>query len=173
MRRRDVIALMGAMAQEPGRTYRLGCLFSGRVQEIWNAFLDPARRHGFIEGVNLTADYRQFAQHLDLLPEWADDLAKSRVDVIVAAGDLPIRAAQKATKTNPILAMADDFIGAGLVNSMARPDGNQRASVSSRSSLMFRSCVSGVSLVTTLSATALYDVPNAACASGGLKERAI
>jgi putative ABC transport system substrate-binding protein len=159
MRRRDVIALMGAMAQEPGRTYRLGCLFSGRVQEIWNAFLDPA-------GVNLTADYRQFAQHLDLLPEWADDLAKSRVDVIVAAGDLPIRAAQKATKTNPILAMADDFIGAGLVNSMARPDGNQRASVSSRSSC-------GVSLVTTLSATALYDVPNAACASGGLKERAI
>jgi hypothetical protein len=40
-------------AQEPGRTYRLGCLFADRVQEIWTAFLDPARRHGFIEGQNL------------------------------------------------------------------------------------------------------------------------
>jgi putative tryptophan/tyrosine transport system substrate-binding protein len=133
MRRREFIALMGAsvawpfaaLAQEPGRTYRLGCLFAGRVQELWwNAFLDPARRHGFIEGQNLTADYRDFAQHVDLLSEWADELTKSRVDLIAAAGDPAIRAAQKATKTIPILAITDDMVGAGLVNSMARPDGN-------------------------------------------------
>jgi putative tryptophan/tyrosine transport system substrate-binding protein len=132
MRRREFIALMGAsvawpstaMAQEPGRTYRLGCLFAGRVQELWDAFLDPARRHGFVEGQNLTADYRDFAQHVDLLSEWADELTKSRVDLIAAAGDPAIRAAQKATKTIPILAITDDMVGAGLVNSMARPDGN-------------------------------------------------
>jgi putative tryptophan/tyrosine transport system substrate-binding protein len=132
MRRREFIALTGAsvawpfaaLAQEPGRTYRLGCLFAGRVQELWNAFLDPARRHGFIEGQNLTADYREFAQHVDLLSEWADELTKSRVDLIAAAGDPAIRAAQKATKTIPILAITDDMVGAGLVNSMARPDGN-------------------------------------------------
>ena len=133
MRRREFIAVLGgaatwpfaALAQEPGRTYRLGCLFAGRVQELWwNAFLDPARRHGFIEGQNLTADYCDFAQHVDLLSEWADELTKSRVDLIAAAGDPAIRAAQKATKTIPILAITDDMVGAGLVNSMARPDGN-------------------------------------------------
>jgi putative ABC transport system substrate-binding protein len=132
MRRREFIALMGAsvalpfaaMAQQPGRTYRLGGLFAGRVQELYTAFFEPARRHGFIEGQNLTVDYRDFSQHIDLLSPWAEELSKSRVDVIAAVGDLAIRAAQNATKTIPILAITDDMVGAGLVNSMARPDGN-------------------------------------------------
>jgi putative ABC transport system substrate-binding protein len=132
MRRREVITLVGAsvtwplaaMAQEPGRTYRLGCLVAGRVQEVYNAFLEPARRHGFIEGQNLTVDYRDFSQHVDMLSQWADELTKSRVDVIAAVADPAIRAAQKATKAIPILAFTDDMVGAGLVTSMARPDGN-------------------------------------------------
>jgi putative tryptophan/tyrosine transport system substrate-binding protein len=132
MRRREFVALAGAsvavpfaaMAQEPGRTYRLGCLFAGLVPGLWNAFLDPARRQGFIEGRNLTVDLREYLQHIDLLSQWADELTKSRVDVIAAAGDAPIRAAQNATKAIPILAITDDMVGAGLVNSMARPDGN-------------------------------------------------
>jgi putative ABC transport system substrate-binding protein len=133
MRRREFIALTGAsvawpfavLAQQPGRTYRLGCLFaSGRVQELYDAFFEPARRHGFIEGQNLTVDLRDFSQHIDLLSSWADELSKVRVDVIAAVGDLAIRTAQNATKTIPILGMTDDMVGAGLVNSMARPDGN-------------------------------------------------
>ncbi len=132
MRRREFITLMGAsvtwpfaaLAQEPGRTYRLGILFAGMTQELWNAILGLARRHGFIEGRNLTVEPRYYAQHLDLLSDWADELTKSRVDVIAAAGDAAIRAVQKATKTIPILATTDDMVGAGLVNSMARPDGN-------------------------------------------------
>ena len=132
MRRREFIALMGAsvawpfaaMAQQAGRTYRLGTLFAGRLQELWDAFLDPALQHGFVEGRNLTADYRDYAQHVDLLSEWAVELTKSRVDVIAAAGDPAIRAAQKATQAIPILAITDDMLGAGLVNSLARPDGN-------------------------------------------------
>jgi putative tryptophan/tyrosine transport system substrate-binding protein len=131
MRRREFIALMGAswpfaaLAQQAGRTYRLGCLFaSGRVQELSDAFFEPARRHGFIEGQNLTVDFRDFSQHIDLLSSWADELSKLRVDVIAAVGDLAIRTAQNATKTIPILGMTDDMVGAGLVNSLARPDGN-------------------------------------------------
>ena len=132
MRRREFISLLcasstwpfAAMAQEPGRTYRLGCLFAGLVPGLWNAFLDPARRQGFIEGRNLTVDLREYLQHIDLLSQWADELTKSRVDVIAAAGDAPIRAAQKVTNAIPILAITDDMFGAGLVNSMARPDGN-------------------------------------------------
>jgi len=133
MRRREFITLVGgamvalplaALAQQPGRTYRLGCLFPGRVQERYDAFFESARRHGFIEGQNLTVDYRDFSQHFDLLSTWADELSKSRVDVIAAVGDLAIRTVQNATKKIPILAMTDDMVGAGLVNSMARPDGN-------------------------------------------------
>jgi putative tryptophan/tyrosine transport system substrate-binding protein len=132
MRRCDFVALMGAgvawpfaaMAQQPGRTYHIGCLFAGLVPGLWNAFLDPALRQGFIEGRNLTVDLREYAQHVDLLSQWADELTQSRVDVIAAVGDAAIRAAQKATNAIPVLAITDDMVGAGLVNSMARPDGN-------------------------------------------------
>jgi putative tryptophan/tyrosine transport system substrate-binding protein len=118
-----------ALAQQAGRTYRLGALWAGQGDDklgfsLRSAFLDPARRHGFIEGQNLTVDDRVYASHVDPLSEWADELVKVRVDVIVAAGDLAIRAAQKATKTIPILATTDDMLGAGLVNSLARPNGN-------------------------------------------------
>jgi ABC transporter substrate binding protein len=46
------------------------------------------------------------------------------VDFIAAGGPLAIRAAQQATKTIPIVALTDDMVGAGLVSSMARPNGN-------------------------------------------------
>ena len=130
MRRREFIALMGAsvtwpfaaLAQEPGWTYRLGALWGGQRGvdnslgvSLRSAFLDPARRHGFIEGQNLTVDDRVYASPAYPFSEWADELVKARVDVIVAAGDLAIRAAQKATKTIPILGITDDMLGAGLV----------------------------------------------------------
>jgi putative ABC transport system substrate-binding protein len=54
----------------------------------------------------------------------AADLVTAQVDVIYAAGDLAIRATQRATKTIPILGATDDMIGAGLVHSMAHPGGN-------------------------------------------------
>ena len=87
-------------------------------------FLEAMRRLGFIEGQNLIVDYRAYAQHIDKLSEWAAELSKARVDVITTVGDLAIRAAQGATKTIPILAITDDMVGSGLVNSMARPNGN-------------------------------------------------
>jgi putative tryptophan/tyrosine transport system substrate-binding protein len=52
------------------------------------------------------------------------DLVRTRVDVIYAAGDPAIRAAQDATKTIPILGITEDMVAAGLVNSFARPNGN-------------------------------------------------
>jgi putative ABC transport system substrate-binding protein len=132
MRRREFITLISAsvawpfaaLAQQAGRTYRLGCLFPGRVQEMVDAIFESARRHGFIEGQNFTVDYRDFSQHFNLLSAWAEELSKSRVDVIAVGGDPAIRAAQKATKAIPILAITEDMVGEGLVNSMARPDGN-------------------------------------------------
>jgi ABC-type uncharacterized transport system substrate-binding protein len=135
MRRRDFMTLVGgsavawplaALAQEAGRTYRLGCLLPLTHDAPINiAFFDELRRRGFIEGQNLTVEYRAYGLHVDLVSEYAAELVKARVDVIVTAGDVTtIRAAQQATKTIPILAMTGDLIGLGLVASQARPEGN-------------------------------------------------
>jgi putative ABC transport system substrate-binding protein len=112
-----------AMAQEPGRTYRLGCLLlAPRDAPIVVAFFDELRRHGFTEGQNLTVEYR--VQHLDLISQHAAELVAARVDVIATAGDETARAVQQATKTIPIVAIVGDMLGSGLVTSLARPEGN-------------------------------------------------
>jgi putative ABC transport system substrate-binding protein len=51
-------------------------------------------------------------------------LVNARVDVISAAGDPAIHAAQQVTKTIPIFGFTDDMVGSGFVSSMARPNGN-------------------------------------------------
>ena len=133
MRRREFIALMGAsvawsfaaMAQQAGRTYRVGGLSVGpRSAPVIAAMFDELRRFGFIEGQNLTIDWRQYTLHIDLISEFAADLVKAKVDVIYAVGDAAIRAAQRATTTIPILGSTDDMVEAGLVKSLARPEGN-------------------------------------------------
>ena len=131
MRRRDFIALVGgaavawplaARAQEAGRTYRLGGLSgSPRNAPYFVAMFDELRRLGFIEGQNLTIDWRRYGPRVDLIPEFVAELVKAHVDVIYAGGDIAIRAAQQATRTIPILGITDDMVGSGLVNSLARP----------------------------------------------------
>jgi len=56
--------------------------------------LDELRRLGFIEGQNLTIDFREYGRRIDLIPEFAAELVKARVDVILALGEPAIRAAQ-------------------------------------------------------------------------------
>ena len=114
MRRREFIALTGAsvawpfaaMAQEPGRTYRLGCLLASPETGLWpSLFLDELRRRGFIEGQNLTVEYRAYGLHSDLISEYVAELVKAQVDVIATSGDVAVRAVQQATKTIPIVAI--------------------------------------------------------------------
>jgi len=133
MLRREFITLISgaaagpfaAMAQEPGRTYRLGCLLPfTRDVPVNVAFFDEVRRRGFIEGQNLTIDYRAFAPHVDLISQYAAELVKAQPDVIYAGGGAAIRAVQQATKTIPILGITDDMVGEGLADSLARPNGN-------------------------------------------------
>jgi ABC transporter substrate binding protein len=134
MRRRDFITIAGgaaamwpfmARAQEAGRTYRVGFLsVSPRSAPYMVAMFDELRRHGFVEGQNLTVDWRDYRLHIDLLPEFAEELVKGHVDVIYAVGDAGIRAAQRATATIPILGGSEDMVASGLVKSLARPEGN-------------------------------------------------
>jgi putative ABC transport system substrate-binding protein len=134
MRRRDFITLLSgtaavwplaARAQQPGRTYRLGALMGHpRDVPVNVAFLEEFRRYGFIEGQNLAVEWRAFGMDLGLIPKYAAELVSARVDVIATAGEEATRAAQRATKTIPIVAIADDLLGSGLVQSLARPEGN-------------------------------------------------
>ena len=133
MRRREFIALMGASitwphaarAQQAGRNYRLGCLLPlTRDAPINVAFFDELRRRGFIEGQNLAVEYRAFGLHFDLISQYVAELVKAQPDVIYAGGGVAVRAAQQATKTVPIIGISDDMVGEGLVESLARPNGN-------------------------------------------------
>jgi putative tryptophan/tyrosine transport system substrate-binding protein len=133
MRRREFIALMGAsvvwpfaaMAQQAGRTYRLGALLPlTRDAPVNAAFLDEFRRRGFSEGQNLTVEWRAYGQNSNLISQYASDLVEGRVDVIVTTGDHVIRALQHATKAIPIVAITDDMLAFGHVKSLARPEGN-------------------------------------------------
>jgi len=134
VRRRDFITLFGGVAvgwplatraQDAGRTYRLGMLFPyPRDLPSMLLFFDELRARGFIEGKNLMVDYRDFAQRGDLVSEYAEELVKAQPDVLYVGGGAAIRAAQKATKTIPILGVTDDMVGEGLVDSLTRPNGN-------------------------------------------------
>jgi putative ABC transport system substrate-binding protein len=96
MRRRDFIAIIGnaavgwplaESAQEAGRTYRLGAVTgSPRDAPFAVAMFDELRRLGFIEGQNLTIDWRSYGPRVDLIPEFVAELVKAHVDVIYAAG---------------------------------------------------------------------------------------
>jgi putative ABC transport system substrate-binding protein len=98
----------------------MGSARNARYAALW----DELRRRGFIEGQNLTVEYRAYGEHNDLISQYATELVKARVDVILASADEPVRAIQQATKTIPIVAVHRDMLGSGLVTSLARPDGN-------------------------------------------------
>ena len=116
---------LAARAQETGRTYRLVCLFpSPRDAPQIVAMFEEVRRNGFIEGQNLTINWRTYGQRAELLTEFAAELSKIQPDVILTGGDAAIRAAQQATRTIPILGFTDDMVGSGLVNSLANHGGN-------------------------------------------------
>jgi putative tryptophan/tyrosine transport system substrate-binding protein len=133
MRRREFITLAaGAMvelpfaatAQDAGRIYRFGILEPFADTPVSIRRVDELRRRGFIEGQNLTIYRRNFGPRVDLISQYAAELDKAHVDVIEAAGSVATRAAQQATKTIPIVGVADDMVGEGLVDTLSRPNGN-------------------------------------------------
>jgi putative tryptophan/tyrosine transport system substrate-binding protein len=89
------------------------------------AFRQELSKLGWIEGKNITIEYRYAEQKLERLPELAGDLVRLKVDLIVVSGGPTPLAAKGATSTIPIVMVsATDPVGAGLIASLARPGGN-------------------------------------------------
>src|SRR5574341_1006015 len=117
-----------ASAQQAAKVARIGYLEPSTESAVAD-FLDVLRKElsklGWIEGKNLTIEYRFAEQKLDRLPELAAELVNQKVDlIVVGTGQTPL-AAKKATSTIPIVMRASvDPVGAGLIASLARPGGN-------------------------------------------------
>src|SRR5215467_2866895 len=124
-----VFALSAAAeAQQPTKVPRIGFLdnstASGRAG-LLEAFRQELSKLGWIEGKNITIEYRFAEQKNERLPELAAELVRLKVDLIVASGGPTPLAAKKATSTIPIvMPTSADPVGEGLVASLARPGGN-------------------------------------------------
>jgi putative ABC transport system substrate-binding protein len=126
-----LFACVTAEAQQPQKVPRLGFL-SNRVKPTLtsrdfaeDAFRDGLRRVGYHEGKSIVIEYRYSEGADERLPNLVAELLRLKVDLIFSATLRGLRAAQQATKTIPIVMVTTaDPIAAGLVSSLAHPNGN-------------------------------------------------
>ena len=136
LKRREFITLVGgaaatwslaARAQQPGKLSIIGMLGSTPAAfSPWlPALLQRLRELGWIENRTMAIEYRWTEGHNERYAQFAAELARLKVDVIVALGTPAIVAAKQATAVIPIVfPIASDPVGDGLVASLARPGGN-------------------------------------------------
>jgi putative ABC transport system substrate-binding protein len=117
-----------AEAQQAGKIFRIGFLDNSNASGVavfLEAFRQELSKLGWIEGKNITIEYRFAEQKRERLPELAAELVRLKVDLIVTSGAPTPLAAKKATSTIPIvMATSANPVGSGLVVSLARPGGN-------------------------------------------------
>src|SRR5437870_2454607 len=120
--------LLAVDARQPGNVPRIGVLDYGSPPSEANLprslFLQELRTLGWVEGQNIVIERRFAAFNFETLPDLVADLIQLNVDVIVAWGGPPARAAKKATTTIPIVMIVGDALEQGLVTNLARPEGN-------------------------------------------------
>ena len=137
MRRREVIALLGgaaawplaARAQPSDRVRRIGVLMNyvddPEGQALLAVFRKTLGESGWTEGRNVLIETRWGANDVDRDRRYAAELAALAPDVILASGTLSVRAFQRVAGMFPIVFVnVSDPIGAGIVDSLARPGGN-------------------------------------------------
>ena len=140
MQRREFITLLGGAAawpsvgraQQPERMRRIGALVGAGMevddldtQTRIGAFRQGLQQLGWVDGQNVRIDIRAGAGDADRLRRYAEELVALAPDVILATGAGAVAPMLKATRTVPIVFMnVVDPVGAGFVDSLARPGGN-------------------------------------------------
>ena len=133
--RREFISLLGgaaaawplvAHAQQPAKLPMIGFLGSSTpsIQGQWvAAFVQRLRELGWIEGRNAAIEVRWAEARPERVAEIAAEFVRLKVDIIVTLGAAVV-AAKQATSVIPIVFVASDPLGTGLIASLARPSGN-------------------------------------------------
>jgi len=150
-----------AGAQQAEKVYRLGLLSLTPTPNLMEAWRQGLRELGWIEGENLLVEAR-FSEGVDArFPEFAADLVRLKVDVIVAVSDPAVHAAKQATTTIPIvMAAGTDPIASGFVTSLARPGGNITGmplfsdELTAKQLQLLKEMIPGVSRISVITATA-------------------
>jgi len=138
MRRRGVLLLLGLAAvvalwsaypQQPKVIPRVGMVLQGSTEDTAEgvtAFRKELARLGYVEGQSVDIEYRYYRPPgSELLASIARELVQSNVNVLTGMSTPDIRALMQATKTIPIVMIVPgDPVGAGLIESLARPGGN-------------------------------------------------
>ena len=147
MRRRQFITLLGgaavawpltARAQQPDRVRRIGALVSGGIdvddldmQTRIGAFQQGLQQLGWADGRNFRIDVRMGGGDADRTRRYAEELVALAPDVILVTGAAGVTPILKATRTVPVVfTSVVDPVGAGFVESLARPGGNATGFVS-------------------------------------------
>ena len=124
-----LFALCGSVAaQQTEKIARIGFLDASTASGsavLVEAFRQELSKLGWIEGKNITIEFRFAEQKSERQPELAADLVRLKVDLIVVTGTPAALAARRATTTIPIvMTSVGDPVAAGLIASLARPGGN-------------------------------------------------
>src|SRR5262249_44231865 len=135
LRRREFITLLGsaaaaawplaALAQQPARLPLVGVLVSASSPHpLADAFWRGLHALGYSEGRNIKVEFRYTDARSDRAEEYAEELVRLNVDVIVAHFAVGASAAMAATRTIPIVMVHGAPLQLGAINSLARPGGN-------------------------------------------------
>ena len=118
---------LAASAQQAGKAPLVGVLLintAANPEPARSLFRDALAALGYVDRRNLRLEFRFAEGQAERFPALAEALVRDRPDVIVGLGDAATRAAQQATRTIPIVAIADDLVASGFIQSLARPGGN-------------------------------------------------
>src|SRR6476660_3581597 len=164
MTRREVITILGVAAtwplatraQQARNVWRMGFIAHGQ-ESFYDALFEGLREYGYEEGRNLIVERRYARGHAERFKEFAAEMVRLIVDVVVVVTTPAALAVMNATKTIPIVhPNAIDPLNTGLIVSLAHPGGNLTggaqltAEVSAKRLEILKKVVPGLSRVATL-----------------------
>jgi putative ABC transport system substrate-binding protein len=165
MRRRDFVILVGgcvaawpfdARTQEAGKIWRMGFIAHG-YERFYDSLFDGLREMGYAEGRNLIVERRYAQGNAERFPEFAAEMVRLQVDVIIVTTTPAALAVKKTTTTIPVVfPNAISPVESGVVASLAHPGGNvtggaaQTAALSTKRLDILKEVVPGLSRVAVL-----------------------